>query len=269
VTKARGAPRRSCAALRELALQALAAALALGVWFLWNNFSSAVWPFDFFLCCLIGIAARLLARIFRSPPWWQVIHLFFAPALFLALFWQSRLGFSPFWSLAAFLLLWLLFRGAPSGQAPLYLSGESAARSASTLLPQGAALLDVGAGIGSFLLPLSRMRPDMTLTGIENAPALWVLGKIRLALSGKAGRNVRWQMGNFWQIPWAKYDAIYCFLSPAPMPAVWEKARMEMRPGSLVISKAFPIPGIAAVTRFKASSATDTLYMYTVQKTCI
>lgn len=36
---------------------------------------------------------------------------------------------------------------------------------------------------------------------------------------------------------------VYCFLSPAPMPARCAKARAEMRPGSLLISNSFEVPG--------------------------
>ncbi|HSX69654.1 MAG TPA: class I SAM-dependent methyltransferase, partial [Pseudomonas sp.] len=41
------------------------------------------------------------------------------------------------------------------------------------------------------------------------------------------------------------YDVVYCFLSPAPMAELWTKARSEMRPGSLLISNSFEIPGVA------------------------
>ena len=42
------------------------------------------------------------------------------------------------------------------------------------------------------------------------------------------------------------YDAVYCFLSPAPMAGLWTKARAEMRPGSLLVSNSFDIPGVPA-----------------------
>ncbi len=36
---------------------------------------------------------------------------------------------------------------------------------------------------------------------------------------------------------------MYAFLSPVPMPAVWAKAIAEMRPGSLLVSNSFEVPG--------------------------
>jgi hypothetical protein len=38
---------------------------------------------------------------------------------------------------------------------------------------------------------------------------------------------------------------VYAFLSPAPMPRLWEKICAEMKPGSLFISNSFPVPGQA------------------------
>jgi hypothetical protein len=39
------------------------------------------------------------------------------------------------------------------------------------------------------------------------------------------------------------YDVVYAFLSPAPMPRLWEKVQAEMQPGNLFISNSFPVPG--------------------------
>jgi hypothetical protein len=42
------------------------------------------------------------------------------------------------------------------------------------------------------------------------------------------------------------YDVVYTFLSPAPMPQVWEKAVAEMKSGSLFITNSFPVPAPAS-----------------------
>jgi hypothetical protein len=39
------------------------------------------------------------------------------------------------------------------------------------------------------------------------------------------------------------YDVVFAFLSPAAMPALWRKASAEMRPGTLLLSYEFSIPG--------------------------
>ena len=211
----------------------------------------------------IGLLAFLLARCFRSPAWWQAIHLGFAPLLYLALAWQKALALSPLWFLAAFCLTWLVFRSAASGRIPLYLSNENTAKRLAKLLPENAALLDVGAGVGSLLLPLATLRPDLALKGIENAPLPWLIGKIRARRHNR--ERLDWRYADLWTHSFAPYDAIYCFLSPAPMPQLWEKACKEMKPGALFISKAFPIPDVAGETLTEAPCRDlDTLYLYRI-----
>jgi hypothetical protein len=39
------------------------------------------------------------------------------------------------------------------------------------------------------------------------------------------------------------FDVVYAFLSPVPMAQLWEKARQEMKPGSLFVSHTFEVPG--------------------------
>jgi hypothetical protein len=53
------------------------------------------------------------------------------------------------------------------------------------------------------------------------------------------------QRRDFMQVDLSGYDVVYAFLSPAPMPQLWAKARREMRPGSLFVSLAFAVPGVA------------------------
>ncbi|MDR3322846.1 MAG: class I SAM-dependent methyltransferase [Zoogloeaceae bacterium] len=203
---------------------------------------SAVWPFYYLraaewnwlaVALLIGAAAFLIARLSRQPWWWQLIHLLFVPLLWAGL----QMPVSPLWFLGAFILLCLVFRGAASGRIPLYLSGAATSLWLTRLLPHQARALDLGAGIGSLLWPLSRQRPDLHLVGIENAPLPWLFGKLRLK-----NTRIDWRWGDLWAHSLAPYQVVYCFLSPAPMAALWEKACREMQPGSLLISKAFPIP---------------------------
>lgn len=119
--------------------------------------------------------------------------------------------------------------------------------------------LDLGAGIGSTLRPLAEARPDAHFCGIENAPATWLIGRLRTAgLS-----NCNWQWGDIWKTKLNDYDVVYAFLSPAPMPALWEKARQEMRPGSLFISNSFAVPEVTANTVIEVDDARQTrLYCY-------
>ena len=54
--------------------------------------------------------------------------------------------------------------------------------------------------------------------------------------------DIRWK--NLWKADLSGYDLVYAYLSPAPMPRLWEKAIREMRSGSLLVSFQFGIPGL-------------------------
>jgi hypothetical protein len=220
-------------------------------------FFCLAWPWldsPWFVCLGIGATAALFACFLEEPWWWPPMHFLFAPLLWVAL----QVSISPLWYLAAFVLLFLVFRGAASGRIPLFLSGEPAAQRLAALLPGEAAMLDVGAGIASLLLPLSRLRPDLRLVGVENAPLPWLIGWLRTR-----NTKIDWRWGNFWRHSLSPYSAVYCFLSPAPMPELWRKAQREMQPESLFISNAFPVPDIAPALPPDAESH-PTLYVYSV-----
>ena len=90
---------------------------------------------------------------------------------------------------------------------------------------------------------IHKQRPDARLTGIEAAPLNWLISKLRMKLSG-ADADIH--LGNLWQANLAHYDIVYAYLSPAPMARLWDKALLEMKPGSLFISNTFAVADIDA-----------------------
>lgn len=202
----------------------LAALLRLGNWAL---------PMSAWLV-LAGLLAALLARWLALPPWWWLINLAFPPLLWLAL----GSAIDPIWFLAGFLLLTLTSLGALLNRVPLYLSSPQAAAVLAERLPTGGKLLDLGCGLGGPLARLARLRPDGVLAGVEAAPLNWLIARARLA------RHIPIHLGNLWDCDLSAYDVVYAYLSPAPMPRLWQKARAEMRPGSLFISNSFGVPGV-------------------------
>ena len=223
--------------LRQLALQfaAVMAVLSLAWPYYGIKGEALPWPG---VVAVIGITALLLASFSRQPWWWRLIHGAFAP-----LAWGvSLLEIDPGWFLLAALMLMLVYRGALSGQIPLYLSNRETARTFADLLPKPSGLrcADLGAGLGSMLRPLAATRPDGHFVGVENAPLTWLGGKL-LALRHT---NCEWRWGDLWRTDLREFDVVYAFLSPVPMAALWCKVEKEMKPGSLFISNSFPVPEI-------------------------
>jgi hypothetical protein len=206
-----------------------------------------------------GVAAAIALRQ-GGPPWWLGIHLGFAPLLLLA----GRLEIAPGWFLAGFVLLLLVFWRTDKSRVPLFLSNRRTADALATLLPRAPCrVLDIGCGDGGLLRRLARARPDCEFVGIEHAPLPWLLGKLRtLDLT-----NAKVRLGNFWPEPFRGYDVIYAFLSPAPMPRLWEKARAELGPEARLVSNSFVVPGVEPRHIVRVGDRRDTrLYVYPSDK---
>jgi len=191
---------------------------------------------------MVSISAAVLAWLWLLPLWWRYINLFFLPLIGLALYLQSDAdGIDPNWFLAAFILLALTSLGAVRTRVPLYLSSPRAATELALRLPERGRLIDLGCGLGGPLARIHQQRPDAQLAGIEAAPLNWLFAKLRLKASG-AHAEIR--LGSIWSVDLAGYDIVYAYLSPAPMARLWEKARREMKPGSLLISNTFAVPDL-------------------------
>ena len=221
---------------RQLALQGAAVILVLSLAWPYFGWQSDAMPW-LETSLAIGAVALIFATISRQPWWWRMIH-----ALFMPLIWLTNgLAIDPGWFLLAFILLLLVFRGAVTGQIPLYLSNRETVDALDQLLGEleSQRFLDLGAGIGSTVIPLAERWPDRHFTGVENAPLTWLTGKLHSL--GKSNLDWRWE--DLWRIPLHDYDVVYAFLSPVPMADLWAKAQAEMQPGSFLISNSFPIPG--------------------------
>lgn len=190
-----------------------------------------------FLALAQGAAATAAAAMLQSARWWLPIHFVFTPLVFAA----HALEVPPSLWLAVFIAFALIYWSSYRTQVPLFLSNRQTARAVAKLLPTGSIeVLDAGCGIGSFLAAFARQRGDARLTGIESAPAPFALAYLRTR-KYPATTAI---LGDFFAQSWARYDLVYAFLSPAPMPEVWDKARREMKPGSLLVSNSFEIPNI-------------------------
>lgn len=171
-------------------------------------------------------------------PWWMAINACFIPALDLAL----NLALPPAVWLGAFLTMTLLYWGVATTQVPLFLSSAAAAGALARVVSAARCrnLMDLGCGDARLIKRLAVSCPETACSGIEHAPLPWLAGKLRLWSSAS-----RLQRGDFWAETLTPYDCVYAYLSPVPMPALWNKAQREMRPGTLFVSNSFPVPGVA------------------------
>jgi len=206
---------------------------------------------------LMGILAAALGRALRLAPGWV------APLLVLPWLLDFALRQAlPAWVWPAGLLaLLLVYGGGLFTRVPLYHSNRAAWAALEGLCPPSLLrFADLGAGFGGPLAHLARRRPDGFFLGVEASPLTFLVAWLRTL---PVRSNCKMELGTLWNLDLSGFDVVYAFLSPAPMPRLWEKARREMRPGTLLVSHTFEVPGQVPEARIPLPGRSDAcLFLY-------
>lgn len=107
-------------------------------------------------------------------------------------------------------------------------------------LPDGATVVDLGAGDGRVLRAIAVAHPSTRCVGVEQSRILVMAARVANILRGT---HVRYVRGDFFRYPLADVDVIVCYLWPKVMDRLSEKFTRECRPGTRVIAAWFPIAG--------------------------
>ena len=71
--------------------------------------------------------------------------------------------------------------------------------------------------------------------------------------------------GDIWLADITQVDLVYVFLSPVPMPDIWQKACAEMKSGSWLVSNSFSIPNVEPEEIWELSDRRQTqLWLYRI-----
>lgn len=209
---------------------------------------------------LVGAASVIAGARLRLEAWWLAMLALFPGAAWAVATLELPRWLWPALLLATVAVYWSTF----STRVPLYLSGTKARAAVLALLPRPGApcrCIDLGSGLGGVTLFLAAARPDGAFTGVELAPLPALVGWLRARLARLP--NARLARASLWDQPLGGYDLAYAFLSPVPMPALWEKATREMRPGSVLVSNSFAVPGVEAERVIEVDDLRGTrLYVY-------
>lgn len=219
-------------ALLALSLQVAAVLLtAVGV----RLSGAALSPLTLALLC--GALAAALSQWAGLARWWLFIQFLFVPGLVAML----ALEIPPLVYLLVFAVLLVVYWNTFRTQVPLYLSSRPVWQALAEKLPATPfTFADLGCGLGGVLTWLAQARPHGQYCGVEAAPLPFLWSWLRIKLGGHGNCRVHW--GSLWNHDLSGYDVVYAYLSPVPMGELWQKARREMKPGSLFISNTFEVP---------------------------
>jgi SAM-dependent methyltransferase len=208
-----------------------------------------------------ALGAAMLGRVWGLGPFLTLFQ-----ALLPIGLWAIFALEVPLWLFPSLLAALLLVNGGGIfSRAPLYNSGPAAWKALAGFVPQRGAFrfIDLGAGLGGALAHIANNRPDAVLLGVEASPLSWLVARLR---TRRHAARCKIRFGSIWTADIGDADLVYAFLSPAPMPQLWAKARREMRPGALLISHSFEAPGQAPIQRIPLPGRKDAaLLVYRVQ----
>lgn len=188
--------------------------------------------------------------------WWRWIHAGFPLAIWL----MALLQLPSEWYLLGFLISLALFWTTFRSQVPFFPSRPVVWRHVGQLLPASKLrIVDIGSGLGDLSMHLSLLRSDCSIEGIEIAPLPWLISYLRARLRRSAAK---FKFGDYHALDFGDYDVVFAYLSPAAMTDLWQKAQLEMRPGSMLISYEFDIPGVATTQRIDTGTGRPSLYVW-------
>lgn len=203
-----------------------------------------------------SVVSAVVTRLLGLPVWWVWIGLLFPVAVCLSL----NAGDLPAWPFGiGFVVLYLFFSNTARERVPLYLTNRPTADALLSLMQQRNVkrFIDLGSGLGGVVRSLDG--EGRRARGVESAPMVWLLSAI-LSKIQRRGEILR---QDIWVTDLSSEDIVYAFLSPEPMPALYDKAKREMKPGSLLVSNSFAVPGIAPDETWELSDRRKTrLYLY-------
>lgn len=122
-------------------------------------------------------------------------------------------------------------------------------------------IYELGAGIGTLLLPLAQTNPIVTAIGYESSPIPFAISWTRIKIKGLPNAQIARQ--DFFEADLSDADLIVCYLYPKAMEKLRPKFERELKPGTYVISNTFSIPGWTPLKTIKTNDFYHTkIYLY-------
>lgn len=129
-----------------------------------------------------------------------------------------------------------------SGISPMPTSEKVKKRVLATIPPETqGTVVDLGSGWGNIAMQMAYLLPQCHVVGYEISPIPWFISKM-WKLFNKVP-NVEFLHKDFSNVPLQNVSLVYCYLFPNGMKKLAKKFDEELRPGTIVISNTFAVPG--------------------------
>ncbi len=147
---------------------------------------------------------------------------------------------APWVYLTGLIVIWLVQGRPDKDRVPLYFSSTETRKVLSDWLElHPGCFIDLGCGNGRLLAHLAERFPDRKFYGVEQALGPWLLARFYC----RHLTNCQIIRSDLWDADLQQMAVVYVFLSPQPMPRLWQKFRHEASPGAWLLSNSFAIDG--------------------------
>ena len=146
-------------------------------------------------------------------------------------------------------------------------SSIQATRQMLRLIPHGfqGRILELGSGWGHVAMAAAKCFPSSSVVGYELSLLPFFFSRASLRI--QARENLTFQRLDFMEVSLDTADVVICYLYPGGMSALSEKLLQELRPGSIVISNCFHLPGWQPVETIVLGDLFATrVYLYVSQE---
>ena len=122
-------------------------------------------------------------------------------------------------------------------------------------------IYELGSGWGNLAARFARAFPERRVVACELSPLPYLVSRIRQALFPRPNLTIR--RGDFLRLGLADAGLVCCYLYPRGMRRLRTKFEAELRPGAVVVSNSFEVPGWVPVRAVAAEDQYATpVYLY-------
>ena len=100
---------------------------------------------------------------------------------------------------------------------------------------------ELGSGWGTLTFPMARRFPDSTILGVENSRVPYTISRCLSWIFPR--RNMKLKRADFFTVSLAEANVVVCYLYRGAMERLRIKFERELRPGTIVVSNTFSVPG--------------------------